>query len=239
MIDFDHVLDAIHDVCQDSGKYVIGNHFTEQSSMSLADWATFLSFKEDKTLQSDIEDYITKYRPEIEIPSKQFISSQRTFIKPFLFQDISKKYLELIDYKTDNQTFKTFKGFRLCAGDGSDFEIPDFPETREEFNIKNTPNYRKPAMCKFSSIQDILNGFILDGIVDDYKAAELPLMHQHLQNVENMVDPMKTIWIFDRGYTAMELYARIIEMNSFFIVRLRIDSYKEERKNITNDDSPN
>ena len=238
MIDFDHVLDAIHDVCQDSGKYVIGNHFTDQSSMSLADWATFLSFKEDKTLQSDIEDYITKYKPEIEIPSKQFISSQRTFIKPFLFQDISKKYLELIDYKTDNQTFKTFKGFRLCAGDGSDFEIPDFPETREEFNIKNTPNYRKPAMCKFSSIQDVLNGFILDGIVDDYKAAELPLMHQHLQNVENMVDPMKTIWIFDRGYTAMELYARIIEMNSFFIVRLRIDSYKEERKNITNDDSP-
>ena len=91
MIDFDHVLDAIHDVCQDSGKYVIGNHFTDQSSMSLVDWATFLSFKEDKTLQSDIEDYITKYRPEIEIPSKQFISSQRTFIKPFLFQDISKK----------------------------------------------------------------------------------------------------------------------------------------------------
>ena len=27
-------------------------------------------------------------------------------------------------------------------------------------------------------------------------------------------------------------------MNSFFIVRLRIDSYKKERKNITNDDSP-
>ena len=69
----------------------------------------------------------------------------------------------MIDYKNDNETFKTFKGFRLCSGDGSDFEIPDFPETRAEFNIKNTPKYRKPAMCKFSSIQDVLNGFILDG----------------------------------------------------------------------------
>ena len=238
MIDFDHVLDAINSVTQNSEKYVIGNHFTEQSSLSLADWATFLSFKEDKTLQSDIEDYITKYKPELDIPSKQFVSSQRTYIEPILFQDISKKYLELIDYKTDNRTFKTFKGFRLIAGDGSDFEIPDFPETRAEFNIKNTPKYRKPAMCKFSSIQDVLNGFILDGIVDNYKAAELPLIHQHIQNVENMVNPLKTIWIFDRGYTAMELYARIIEMNSYFIVRLRIDSYKEERKNITEEDSP-
>ena len=61
MIDFDHVLDAINDVTQKSEKYVIGNHFTEQSSLSLADWATFLSFKEDKTLQSDIENYISNY----------------------------------------------------------------------------------------------------------------------------------------------------------------------------------
>lgn len=237
MIDFDHVLDAINEIVQNSEEYVIGKHFTEQSSLSLADWATFLSFKEDKTLQSDIENYITKYKPYLDIPSKQFISSQRTYIKPVLFQDISKRYLELIDYKNDNRTFKTFKGFRLCSGDGSDFEIPDFPETRAEFNIKNTPKYRKPAMCKFSSIQDVLNGFILDGIVADYKAAELPLIHQHLQNVENMLDPTKTIWIFDRGYTAMELYARIIEMNSHFIVRLRKDSYKEERKNINEEDS--
>ena len=238
MIDFDHVLDAINDVTQKSEKYVIGNHFTEQSSLSLADWATFLSFKEDKTLQSDIENYISNYKPELDIPSKQFISSQRSYIKPIMFQDISKRYLELIDYKYDNQTFKTFKGFRLCAGDGSDFEIPDFPETRAEFNIKNTPKYRKPAMCKFSSIQDVLNGFILDGTVADYKAGELPLMHQHLKNVKNMIVPEKTIWTLDRGYPAMELYARIIEMNSYFIVRLRKDSYIEERMNITQEDSP-
>ncbi len=199
MIEFDHVIDAIDDVAKNSEKYVVGNHFTEQSNMSLADWAVFLSFKEDRTLQSDIENYVTNYKPELDIPSKQFISSQRTYIKPVLFQDISRKYLELIDYKNDNQTFKTFKGFRLFAGDGSDFEIPDFPETRKEFNIKDTPKYRKPAMCKFSSVQDVLNGFIIDGIVNDYKAAELPLMHQHLQNIENMIIPAKTIWIFDRG----------------------------------------
>ena len=93
-------------------------------------------------------------------------------------------------------------------------------------------------MCKFSSIQDVLNGFILDGIVANYKAAELPLIHQHLQNAKNMINMMKTIWTFDRGYPAMELYARIIEMNSYFIVRLKKDSYKEERKNITEEDSP-
>ena len=53
-------------------------------------------------------------------------------------------------------------------------------------------------MCKFSSLQDVLNGFILDGIVSDYKVAELPLMHQHLPNIENIIDSTRTIWIFDQ-----------------------------------------
>lgn len=106
--------------------------------------------------------------------------------------------MELIDYKTDNQTFKTFKGFRLCAGDGSDFEIPDFKEVRRDFGIKDTPKYRKPEMAKFSSIMDLLNGFILDGIIGDYKQAELPLMHQNLDNIQDLIIPEKSIFIFDR-----------------------------------------
>ena len=56
MIDFDHVLDAINSVTQNSEKYVIGNHFTGQSSLSLADWATFLSFKEDKNVAQSAND---------------------------------------------------------------------------------------------------------------------------------------------------------------------------------------
>ena len=48
-------------------------------------------------------------------------------------------------------------------------------------------------MCKFSSIQHVPNGFILDGTVAEYKVAELPLMHQHLKNVKNMIVPKKTI----------------------------------------------
>lgn len=36
----------------------------------------------------------------------------------------------------------------------------------------------------------------------------------------------------------MELYARIIELNSYFVVRLRKDDYKKERNQIQSHDSP-
>ena len=138
MIDFDHVLDAINDVTQKSEKYVIGNHFTEQSSLSLADWATFLSFKEDKTLQSDIENYISNYKPELDIPSKQFISSQRTYIRPVMFQDISKRYLELIDYKNDNQTLRLLKDLDYVQVMDQTLKFQIFPK-HEQNSILTTP----------------------------------------------------------------------------------------------------
>ena len=94
--------------------------------------------------------------------------------------------------------FNSYKGFFLYGCDGSDEKLPDFPQVREEFNIKNTLKYTKPCMGKFSSIQDVLDGFILDGILGDYKQEELPLMHQNLPNNENMIISEKSIFIFDR-----------------------------------------
>ena len=142
-----------------------------------------------------------------------------------------------INYHENYTFFKTYKGFRLLGGGGSDFEIPDFEEVRNEFQIKDTEKYRKPAQAKFSSIMDLLNGFILDGIIGSYKQAELPLMHQNLENIQDLIHPPKSIIILDRGYNAMELYAHIMSMNSYFIVRLKDKSYIDDRYEITENDA--
>ena len=72
------------------------------------------------------------------MPSKQFVSYQRTYIKPVLFQNINKKYLKLIDYKNDNQTFKTFKGIRLYDYYESDFKIPNFLKNTSRIQYQPT-----------------------------------------------------------------------------------------------------
>ena len=47
----------------------------------------------------------------------------------------------------------------------------------------------------------------------------------------------KSIFIFDRGYAEIELYARIIELNSYFVVRIRKYDYIKERSKINTNDS--
>ena len=85
---------------------------------------------------------------------------------------------------------------------------------------------------------DVLNGFLLDGIIGNFKNGELQLIQQNIQNIKDIIIPEKTIFIFDRGYNATALYAHIMSINSYFIVRLRDNVYKKERKYVKTNDSP-
>lgn len=198
---FYYVRDSIDNIVKSVSEFIIGeNKFTRESKFSFKDYVTFFCFNKGTSNQADFEDFIEdNFTQDIEEITRQALSKQRTYINPRIFKEINKEYLRLIKYNNNNSFFKEYEGFRLFGGDGSDFEIPDFEEVRVEFGIKNTPKYRKPAITKFSSIMDLLNGFILDGIIENYKQAELPLMHQNLENIKDLITPEKSIFIFDRG----------------------------------------
>ena len=236
---FSYFKSAIDNIVKPPSFFVIDEkRFTRDSKFSFKDYVTFFCVNKGTSNQADLEDFIEDdFINNLETITRQALSKQRVFINPLVFKEISKEYLRLIGYNRNNHFFKEYKGFRLYGGDGSDFEIPDFEEVRRDFGIKDTPKYRKPAMAKFSSIMDLLNGFILDGIIGNYKQAELPLMHQNLDNIQDLIIPEKSIFIFDRGYNAMELYAHIMSINSYFIVRLKDKSYIDERYTIKENDS--
>ena len=236
---FYYIKNTFDNIVKPIDKYVIGeNKFTRDSKFSFRDYVTFLCFNKGTSNQADLEDFIEdNFTRDIQQITRQAFSKQRTFIHPMVFKDISKQYLLEINYQKNYDFFETYNGFRLFGGDGSDFEIPDFEEVRNEFQIKDTEKYRKPAQAKFSSIMDLLNGFILDGIIGNFKQAELPLMHQNLENIQELIIPEKSIFIFDRGYNAMELYANIMSMNSYFIVRLKDRNYIGDRYKITENDA--
>ncbi|MBQ8017370.1 MAG: IS4 family transposase [Methanobrevibacter sp.] len=236
---FYYIKNTFENIVKPIDKYVIGeNKFTRNSKFSFKDYVTFLCFNKGTSNQADLEDFVEdNFTTDIQQITRQAFSKQRTYIHPIVFKEISKQYLLEINYHKNYDFFKTYKGFRLFGGDGSDFEIPDFEEVRKEFQIKDTEKYRKPAQAKFSSIMDLLNGFILDGIIGNYKQAELPLMHKNIENIQDLITPEKSIFIFDRGYNAMELYANIMSMNSYFIVRLKDRNYIDDRYKITENDS--
>ena len=79
---FDIVVNTIEETSVVCPEFVIGNHFTDKSKLSLSDWGFFLFFKNDKTLQSDIEFYMSNFKMGVSPYSRQYVSKQRMFILP-------------------------------------------------------------------------------------------------------------------------------------------------------------
>ena len=209
---------AIDTVLTNHKKFVnTENKFSRNRKFEFQDIIKFFLFNKGSSNQDDLDDFLEDKFDEVDLElTRQNLSQQRTFIDPFVFKEISKEYLKNINYNVNNPLFKTFNGFFLIAGDGSNFEIPDFEDVRKEFGIKNDSLVRRePSDAKFSGLMDVMNGFLLDGIIGNHRQAELPLMHQNLDNIQDIINPTQSIFIFDRGYTTMELFVHIIEMNSF------------------------
>ncbi len=237
---FYHIIAAINVIVENLREFVPDEtKFIRGRKWGFKDFLIFASFRNGTTNRHEINKYAKNFadRHSKRIKRQDFCQ-RRIYISPEAWKAVSREYLKEIEINRESVFYKTFKGFRLFAGDGSDFNLLEIEGLRKVFKVKNTMMKKNPAQAKFSSIMDVLNGFMLDGILGDFKEDELKLMHRNLKNINDLVNFKKSIFIFDRGYVGMELYARIMELNSYFVVRLRKDDYKKERSRITSTDSP-
>ena len=179
------IIAAINIIVENFRDFVDDEHkFTRSRKWSFKDFLIFLSFRNGTTNRHEIKRYVknfkNKYYKHIK---RQNFCKRRKSIKPGAWKEVSKEYLNKIRFNSERLLFETFKGFRLFAGDGSDFDLPETDEIREEICVKDTWMKKNPTQAKFSSIMDVLNGYILDGILGNFKEDELKLMHQNLKNI--------------------------------------------------------
>ena len=231
---------AIDSVCKSPRDYIYGDSaFTRNRKWGFEDFANHITFNKRKTIRNNIDTHLKYCTSDIDSYRKQSFSEQRVNIKPVAFKQISLNYLENIGYlnfNKNNPFFRTFYGFRLFAGDGSRFTLYNKPQTLKEFKFPE--EYNRLPKVTFCGIVDVLNDFLIDGIMGERGIGEMTLIHQNIQNIQNLIEPEHSIFTFDRGFVALELMCRLISMNTYFVIRLRKNSYIDERNSIESDDSP-
>ena len=231
---------AIDSVCESPRDYIYGSSaFTRHRKWGFEDYTIQIIFNKRKTIRNNIDTHLKYCTSDIDSYRKQSFSEQRVNIMPAVFKQISLNYLNNIGYfdlNKYNPFFRTFYGFRLFAGGGSRFTLYNKPQTLEEFGFPE--GYDRLPKVSFCGIIDVLNDFLIDGIMGERGIGEMTLIHQNMQNVKDLIEPTESIFTFDRGFVALELICRLISINTYFVIRLRKNSYKEERKNIETDDSP-
>jgi hypothetical protein len=209
--------------------------------MPFPDFIIYLFGNRGKTSALEVDDFAkVKYRDilvrvKMRV-SRQDISKQRMYIKPEFFKDVSASAIKVM-YSTKKDSLKKFKGLLVLAVDGSEGDIPNTAQTREEFEVDSDALEKtKSPKVRLSVISDAKNEFIIDARIAPISTGESVLAFEHIEKADELVDLSKSIVEFDRNYISSELILQLLGKNSYFIFRLPSDTYKKERKAMKSDD---
>lgn len=154
--------------------------------------------------------------------TKQAFSKARKKLSSKTFILLNRKLVE--EYYSDN-TYSTWKGFRLLAVDGSDLQVPQTDNIKEEFGTAKNQTGSTLAMTKISYIYDVFNRITLDAQIDRCKTSEGELAVRHIEAMRQLRgDKIRDLCLFDRGYPSLWLFFYLIHAEKDFVVRCTLSS---------------
>ncbi len=112
---------------------------------------------------------------------------------------------------------KLWKGFRLCAINGTSIRLPNEADIIEYFGVqKGRVEQGQCIMGMASVFYGILNKIVIDSGIHPRATSERQCAEDHLAfSQEN------DLVLFDRGYVAFWLYAYLLKQNIKFCVRAK------------------
>lgn len=172
--------------------------------------------------------------------TKSDISQRRKLLQHLCYVDMNEDFIDGI--YNDTERPGTFKGCSIFACDTSVCDAPNIGYTEKQLKELNNPHFNrlKKELIRFraSCISDTQTDLILTSkIVNSKKETEPELAIKHLDNLNQRIDMTNTITTYDRGYAALELMLKHMSIDSYFLIRLRVDDFKNDKKYMkTNDE---
>lgn len=207
--------------------------FTRKRKIGPIDIIMFNINNRGKTLKMEMFDFINEYN--INEVSSPAMLKRREKLNENVFKELNKESLKDF-YNIFRDEVKTFKGYILCAIDGSDVEVPNTPETRKRYQAKSSNNNERVARIKLSNCYDVLNKRVLDTEIEEYKHSEIDLAKKHINIVNEYTDKFHFIYTMDRGYFSLEMMYELIKNDTKFVIRLNKNYLKNEQKNMKSND---
>lgn len=194
-----------------------------------------------KTLQVELARFFKVLKgqaSEVRV-SKQAFSQARQKLSEQTFILLNERLLD--EFYTDN-TYRTWKGYRLVGIDGSTAQLPDSDAIREEFGVVSNQYGAVMPMARISVAYDVENDLGIDTIIAPYKSGERDLALQHLDVIEafdrrtaGRRGHAGDLLLFDMGYPALYFIALFILAGKDVLIRTSDAFLKEVQEAIHSD----
>lgn len=206
------LLDDIIFMCEARTK---STYFTRAGKMGFKNTILFMLSFVKKSIQIELDAFMKKACEEGASITKQGYCEARKKISPTAFIKLTDAITEWY-YKDDE--YKTFRGYRLSAIDGTVLEINNSEKLRESFGYTKTNNTHV-ARALASCIYDIENDMILTSKIARYDDAERDLAVELIKQLKK-IGMKKELILFDRGYPSTDLISYLESNGIKYLMRV-------------------
>jgi hypothetical protein len=199
--------------------------------MSFVDLALFMMNMVNKTMQTEVNNFIKNVKQKPMKYGKSAMSKARVKISPALFIDLNKGMLE--DIYSDKEEIKLHHGFRIIGVDGSTVALPNMEilkDKKQSENIKeiygkgSNQKGEYGATTRISIMYDLENKFVLDGIMSSIHSGERFMAVEHIDKLielkKNVKEDYRDLLIYDRGYPSFGLIKYHYKRGLDFLIRV-------------------
>lgn len=207
--------------------------FSRNRKLTPKDLILYTLNNRGKTTKMELYDFIQEYNiDEVSTPA---LLKQREKLNENIFKELNQESM-IRFYGEFPQEVKTYKGYVIGAIDGSDCEVPNTKETRERYKSINSNDEDRVARIKLSNCYDVINGYVLDTELAEYKHWEMDLAIKNIGNTSYITNYFPIIYVMDRGYFSLATMYHFINDNIKFIIRLNKSYLKSEQKSMQSND---
>jgi len=197
-------------------------HFIRNRKLTFKRLLVFMMMKSVKSLQNSLNEFFDKISDNFETVSASAFSKARSKLSHQAFIALNEK--AIVDVFYSDPQFKTYKGLRILAIDGSKIYLPNTPDLGEAFGkikIKNQQDCGEYVSGLASVMYDVLNQLAVDSqfVRNDIYEGDLALEHIKKTQKNDLI-------LCDRGYLSYFLMAKILKQDRDFLFRCSTASFK-------------
>ena len=210
------------------------NVFVRNRKMPLDDLTFSMINRKGISLKLELRGYMNISHPGTQISNPGYLK-QRMKLNPEAFVDLYQFHNRNF-YSDPDAELYTMNGFLVLAADGSDVNIPTTPETIAVYGNASRNNTKLCAQIGLGCLYDALNRMILDAAINKPKFNEMAVAEAQIASVKETIGDKPFLVTMDRGYPGIPAFLRMIDSQTYFVVRLKSSDFKAEQQALAADD---
>lgn len=183
-------------------------------------------------LQAGLRTFVDNIRGDVDSYSKAAFSKARHKISPDAFKEIYQlsvtEFYESVEYKT-------YRGYRVCAIDGSELNLPNTDELLEVYGSQPYGQGTTQVQSRVSCLYDVLNHVVIDAEMHPCRSNERKNALAHIPYLDS-IRTEKELLLMDRGYPSEELLLEMERYSFKYVIRANKKEFFREVRNVKNSD---